>query len=134
MTTEIVLRTLALCVVLAGAETLHGIARTVIVAPRIGKAKALRLSILSGTALAFGICFLLVPGIGLSSTSAHLALGLVVALFMAGFDLAMGVLLLKRPLAKALQDFNPASGNLLIFGVVALAFIPLAIARLRGLV
>lgn len=134
MTADIFIRTLAICIVLAGAETLHGIARAFFVVPRIGKARALKLSIFSGTALAFGICYLLVPGIGLSSVFAHLVLGFVLALFMAGFDLALGMLLLKRPLTKVLADFNPATGNFLIFGVAALVFIPLAVAYLRGLI
>lgn len=134
MTSDIVIRTLALCVVLAGAETLHGVARTLFVVPRIGKARALKLSMVSGTALAFGICYLLVPGIGLSTAFAHLLLGLVLALFMASFDLAMGMLLLKRSLAKALNDFNPATGNFLVFGLAALVFIPAVVAYIRGLI
>ena len=131
--TDAMIRTLALCVVLAGAETLHGIARTVLVAPRIGKVKALRLSIFSGTALAFGICYLLVPGIGLRTLSAHFALGGILAFFMAVFDLALGMLLLRRSFARALEDFNPASGNLLLFGLAALVLIPPLVAALRGL-
>lgn len=133
MTLEIILRTLALCLALAGAETLHGIARTVFPVPRAGKARALKLSILSGTAIAFALCWILAPGIGLSSLSAHLALGFVLAAFMAGFDLALGMLLLKRPLRKALDDFNPATGNLLVFGLAALFIIPALVAGLRGL-
>ena len=133
MTLDILLRILALCLGLAGAETLHGIARTVFLVPRVGKARALKLSILSGTAIAFGLCWVFVPGIGLSTLSAHLALGFVLAAFMAGFDLALGILLLKRPFRKALDDFNLATGNLLVFGLAALFIIPALVAGLRGL-
>lgn len=133
MSSDVVLRTVALCVVLAGAETLHGIARTILVVPRIGKERALRLSIVTGTVLAFAICDLLVPGVGLTSVPAHLLLGIVLALFMAAFDLAMGKLVLRRTWSKALQDFDPRSGNLLLFGLMALALIPTMVARLRGL-
>lgn len=133
MTMETILRTLALCLALAGAETLHGIARTVFLVPRVGKARALKLSILSGTAIAFGLCWVFVPGMGLSTLSGHLALGFVLAAFMAGFDLALGMLLLKRPLRKALEDFSPATGNLLVFGLAALITIPVLVAHIRGL-
>ena len=44
MTLDLALRILSLCVALAGVETLHGIARTVLVAPRIGKAPATKLT------------------------------------------------------------------------------------------
>lgn len=134
MTLEITIRTLVLCIALAGAETLHGIARTLFLVPRIGKALALKFSIISGTAIAFGLCWLLVPGMGLSFLSAHLALGFVLAVFMAGFDLAMGVLLLKRPLGKALEDFNPATGNFLVFGLAALIIIPAMVAFILELI
>lgn len=48
MTSDAVLRVVSLCVVLAGAETLHGIARTVLVIPR------------TGNYLRFGLAFLIV--------------------------------------------------------------------------
>lgn len=131
--TDILIRVVSLCVVLAGAETLHGIARTVLVVPRLGKALALRLSIVSGTLLAFTICWLLVPGIGLRGWGPHLALGAVLAGFMASFDLLLGKFLLRRSWAKAFSDFDPRSGNLLVFGLAALVTVPAVVAWLRGL-
>lgn len=126
-----VVRVLALCVVLAGVETLHGIARTVLLAPRVGKALAIKLSVVSGTLLAFGVCFLLVPGIGLAGVGPHLFLGLVLAAFMAGFDIALGKLVLRFTWSRVLEDFNPASGNYLSLGLVALAFMPALVWWLR---
>lgn len=132
MTSDTVVRVLALCVVLAGVETLHGIARTVLLVPRLGKQRALKLGIVSGSLLAFGVCWLLVPGLGLTTMAQHLAVGAVLALFMAGFDLAMGKLLLRRTWKKALDDFNPASGNLLLFGLALLVVFPALVALLRA--
>lgn len=132
MTTDTIIRALALCVVLAGTETLHGIARTVLLAPRVGKELAIKLSIVSGSLLAFVVCYLLVPGVGLTTFGEHLVLGLCLAGFMAGFDLAMGMLLLRRSWRKALQDFNPATGNLLIFGLALLILFPALVAHLRA--
>ncbi|WP_298827317.1 hypothetical protein [uncultured Piscinibacter sp.] len=132
MSTDTVIRVLSLCVVLAGTETLHGIARTVLLVPRVGKALALKLSIVSGSLLAFAVCYLLVPGIGLATIEEHLLLGLCLALFMAAFDLAMGRLLLRRSWSKALQDFNPATGNLLVVGLGLLVLFPALVALLRA--
>lgn len=132
MHADAIIRAVALCVVLAGAETLHGIARTVWVVPRIGKARALRWSIVSGSLLAFGICFLLVPGIGLIGAGPHLALGLVLAAWMASFDIALGRLLLRKPWHKIWPDFQPGTGNLLIFGLLFLAATPLLVWLLRA--
>ncbi|MCB2017067.1 MAG: hypothetical protein KDF54_06095 [Hydrogenophaga sp.] len=126
------LRILSLCIVLAGVETLHGIARTVLLAPRIGKAAAIKLSVVSGTVLAFGVCYWLVPGIGLQGFEQHLALGLVLAGFMASFDIAFGKLVMRLKWARIWQDFNPASGNFLSLGLIALCGIPSLVWWLSG--
>lgn len=124
MGSDTLLRIVALCVLLAGAETLHGIFRTVVVTPRLGKERAIKLSALTGTLLAFAICWVWVPGIDLQSGATHLALGVGVAAFMAGFDIAIGRWLMRKSWAKIWPDFNPATGNYLIFGLLALCFIP----------
>jgi len=113
--------------VLAGAETLHGIARTTLVIPRIGKERAIKFSALTGTLLALVICWLLVPGINLQSAEGHLLLGVVLAGFMAGFDIAIGRWLMHRSWAKIWPDFNPNTGNYLLYGLLALCFIPVAV-------
>lgn len=126
------IRILALCVALAGAETLHGIARTKFLNPLLGKERAVKVSVVSGCPLAFFVCFLLVPGIALKSYEGHLVLGATLAAFMAAFDAALGRYLLKRSWIKVAQDFNPFSGNYLLFGLCALLAIPSLIFYLRG--
>lgn len=127
MSSDTILRIAALCVVLAGAETLHGIARTTLVIPRIGKERAIKLSALTGTLLALAICWVLVPGINLQSAGAHLLLGLLLSGFMASFDIAIGKWLMRKSWAKIWPDFNPKTGNYLVYGLLALCFIPLVV-------
>lgn len=122
----------ALCLLLAGAETLHGIARTVWLAPRVGKARAVQLSVVSGTLLALLLCYFYVPGIGAQGAVGHGLLGLGQAAFMAAFDVAMGRLVMRMPWPRIGRDFNPASGNYLSFGLAALSLIPCAVWWLRG--
>jgi hypothetical protein len=52
------LRLASLCLLLASAETLHGIARNVWLAPRVGKALATKLRVVSGSLLALGLLVL----------------------------------------------------------------------------
>lgn len=125
-------RIVMLCAALAGAETLHGIARTVLLVPRLGEARAVRLSIVSGALLAFGVCALLVPGIGLQGLGPHLALGLGLAVFMATFDIAVGRFALRLSWPRIRRDFNPASGNYLSVGLALLVFMPALVWWLRG--
>lgn len=130
--TDAVIRIAALCIVLAGAETLHGIARTVLVIPRIGKDRAIRWSALTGSLLAFAICLWLVPPIGLRGAPAHLALGVFLAAFMAAFDLAIGRLLMRKAWHKLWPDFDPRTGNYLSLGLGFLVLVPWLVAGLRG--
>lgn len=132
MSSETLIRIGALCIVLACAETLHGIARIKLIIPRIGKEQAIKLSAVTGTLLAFAICMVLVPDIGLQSTRAHLILGLSLAAFMAGFDIAVGKWLMRKSWAKIWPDFNPGTGNYLLYGLLALSLIPLAVWHMRG--
>jgi hypothetical protein len=120
---------LSLCLALAATETLHGIARAAWLVPRIGKKKALKVGIVTGSLLALAVCYLLVPRMGITDTMPLLGVGLVAALFMSLFDMALAALVLKRPLVRLFDDFNPATGNYLLFGVVALVFFPLLVMR-----
>jgi hypothetical protein len=132
VTAETLVRVVSLCVVLAGAETLHGIARTVLVVPRLGKERALKLSALTGSVLAFLICLWLVPSMGLRGVTPHFLLGLTLGAFMAAFDLAIGRFVMRKPWAKLWPDFDPRTGNYLLFGLAALLVIPLLVGWLEG--
>ncbi|MGM9515961.1 hypothetical protein ACS5PK_17055 [Roseateles sp. DB2] len=127
MSWDALLRMASLCVLLACAETLHGIARTTLVVPRLGKGRAIKLSALTGTLLAFCICWLRVPGIGLQTAGEHLALGLGLAAFMAVFDMAIGRWVMRKSWAKLWPDFDPRTGNYLLFGLLGLCVIPLLV-------
>ena len=126
------LRLASLCLLLASAETLHGIARNVWLAPRVGKALATKLSVVSGSLLALGLCYLLVPGIGAVGLAGHLLLGVVLAAFMAAFDVFIGRVVMRFKWPRIWQDFNPASGNYLSLGLLVLALAPSAVWWLRG--
>lgn len=124
MTTEALIRVVSLCVLLACAETLHGIARTVLVVPRIGKDRAIKLSALTGSVLAFLICYAFVPAIGLEGPAQHVGLGLLLATFMALFDVGMGLLVMRKSWHKVVKDFDPRTGNYLVLGLAFLVWAP----------
>jgi hypothetical protein len=97
--------------------------------PRLGKDRARRLSVFTGTALAYAIGTALVPRVGLVGDGPHLALGLGLAAFMAAFDLSLVRWVMRRPWRQAVQDLNPASGNWLLFGLMALTAMPWVVSR-----
>lgn len=127
---SLALNIMALCVTLAGVETLHGILRNGLVAPKIGTKRAKRLSLISGTLLLFIVCYLWVPRLGLSHPGALLALGLLLAVFMALFDILLGRYVIKLRWRVILKDFDPRQGNYLLLGLLVLVFIPLLVMAL----
>ncbi len=131
MMNDLILRVLSLCLLLASAETLHGIFRAAVLVPRIGKKRALKVSIVSGSLLAFTVCWFVVPGMGIRGDGPLLGLGVTIALFMASFDVILGKLVLKRPWRKAFDDFDPRTGNYLLFGVLLLVTFPWVVMALR---
>jgi hypothetical protein len=93
--------------------------------------RALKLSALTGTLLAFLICLAVVAGIGLASLTQHAALGVVLAVFMACFEIAAGRCFMRRKWVKIWSDFAPRTGNYLLFGLVALALVPMVVFWMR---
>jgi hypothetical protein len=122
---ELTLRILSLCLALATVEMLHGIARQKYLAPKLGKERALKLSIVTGSLLAFAVCSLLVPQTGLFRRPELLGLGAGLAAFMAAFDIVVARFLMRRPWSKIVPDFDPRTGNYLLFGLLFLVFAPL---------
>lgn len=131
MTAELALRVLSLCLLLAAAETLHGIFRAAVLVPRIGRKAALKVAIVTGSLLAFALCWWQVPAMGVIAALPLLGIGVALALFMAAFDLLLGHWLLRRPWSRAFTDFNPASGNYLLPGLLLLALFPWLVVRLQ---
>lgn len=128
------IKILCLCFMLAGVETLHGIARTLLIAPKIGNKRAKQYSIISGTLLAFAVCYIMVPWLNIHVGYQLIFIGLVLALFMALFDITLARFVVKLKWGSVINDFNPAKGNYLIFGLILLIMIPYAVMKLKGTV
>lgn len=78
-------------VVIAFAETLHGILRVKMLNRRLGNRRARRLGVLTGSILILIIGWLSVPWIGLSSTEESLIVGGIWLAMMLGFDILFGM-------------------------------------------
>lgn len=128
---RLVIELIALGFTLAGAETLHGIFRNAVVAPRLGTKKAKQLSLISGTLILFVICYFWIPNLGIDSTGVLLAVGLFLSVFMGLFDIVLGRYLMKMRWKIVLRDFDLRQGNYLLVGLLILSGIPLMVMKLR---
>jgi hypothetical protein len=127
------IKVLCLCLILAGVETLHGIARTVLVVPKIGNKRARQYSVISGTLLAFAVCYVMIPWLDVHDGCLLIVIGLILAMFMALFDIVLARFVIKMKWRSIINDFNPAKGNYLILGLSFLVLIPYAVMKLKGL-
>ena len=128
------IKILCLCLMLAGVETLHGIARNVFAAPKIGNKRAKQYSVISGTLLAFAVCYIMIPLLDIVIEYQLILIGLVLAVFMAAFDIILARFVVQLKWELIINDFNPAKGNYLIFGLILLVMIPYAVMKLKSFV
>jgi hypothetical protein len=119
--------------VIAAAETVHGILRVKLLNPRFGDRRARRFSVFSGTAIILLIGWFAVPWIGPSTPEECLLVGSLWLGLMVVFDVGIGRLYFRLSWSRIAADFDVRQGGLLGFGMAALFFTPLAVVKLRGL-
>jgi hypothetical protein len=123
---------LLLCVLLASAETLQGIVRAAVLVPRLGKKTALKISAITGSLLALLLCAWMIPKTSLNSAAGLLLAGVILAAFMALFDVLIGRWVMKLNWEKIGRDFNPANGNYLSIALLLLITYPWVVMQILG--
>lgn len=124
-------RAIAIWLVVIAAEIGHGIARTCVLAPRLGDGRARQIGVFSGALLNLGIACLTVRWIGATTRGALVGVGLVWTVLTVIFELAFGRWVARVSWERLRADYDLAHGGLLPIGLAALAGTPLVAARLR---
>lgn len=127
------LKSLLVWLLIAVAETLHGILRVKFLNPRVGDRRARQVGVLTGTIIILLIGWLAVPWINPKTWQESFSVGLIWLGAMLTFDVSFGRLYLRLPWKRIWSDFDMSQGGLLGFGMVALAVTPWVVGRLRGL-
>ncbi len=120
-------------VLIAIAETLHGIARVAILNRRIGDRRARQISVLTGSAIVLMIAWVSIPWIGVATVRQCLEIGLLWLSLMLAFDLGLGRLYFRLPWKRLLSDFDPRRCGFLGFGMFVSFLAPLIVARSRSM-
>jgi hypothetical protein len=116
-----------------GVEVMHGILRTVLLAPRVADFRARHISVFTGSLLILCIAYLFVGWISAQKTSSLISVGLVWLGLTLIFELGAGHYLPGRTWQDLASDYNILHGELLPVGLAVLTFSPLLAARWRGL-
>jgi uncharacterized membrane protein YgdD (TMEM256/DUF423 family) len=127
------LRALLVCVLIALAETLHGLLRVRLLNRRVGDHRARQLSVGTASLIILGIAWLTLPWIAPRTPPDALAVGALWLVGMLAFEFSLGRLVFHLPWRRILADFDLRRGGLLGFGMLVLFFAPWLVGRWRGL-
>ncbi len=117
-------------VLVALAETLHGVLRALLVMPVVGELASRQIGVFSGSALILFIAWLVIRWIGAVRRAELLAVGGVWFGLMLGFEVGFARVL-GYSWERILSDYKPTEGGLMLFGMGVILVAPLLAARWR---
>lgn len=126
-------RALLVWLVIIVAESVHGTLRTLYLAPAIGDFPARRVGVFIGTALIFLIALAFTRWIGAQTRQQLLGIGLLWVVLTVMFEFGLGRGVFHYDWSRMLSDYDLSRGGLMGFGLLAMFFIPVLAARVRGL-
>ena len=126
-------RALAVWLVIAVAEVLHGILRVALLNRRVGDRRARQIGVFSGSALILLIAWLTAPWLRMATVVDALTIGLLWLGLMLGLEVAFGRLVFRASWRRLAADFDFRQGGLLSLGMLVLLLAPLLAAKGRGL-
>jgi hypothetical protein len=113
------------------AETLHGIARGILLAPVLGDLRARQWGVPVGCLIILAVACLTTRWMGAPTRAAQLRVGIFWAALTLLFEAILG-----RALGlgwdRILSDYNPARGGWMMAGIAFMAVAPLLAAKLRN--
>lgn len=127
------LRAIAVWLLIAAAETLHGIARTLWLVPIVGDHAARQIGVVTGSLLIFAITWFAIHWLRLRGRRELIATGALWVVLMLAFEIVLGRAVFGFGWDRIGAEFDPSRGGLMLFGFAALLLMPLVAARLRGL-
>ncbi len=127
--TPILTRGLFVWIIIMAVETIHGIARTMLVEPVIGSLRARQVSVFSGSILILGMTFVFVRWLKGMRVSDYVLVGIVWVLLTVGFEVGIGRLVMGLSWDRIGSDFNVMTGGLMPLGLLVMLFAPLAMAK-----
>jgi hypothetical protein len=124
------LRALAVWVGIMAAETVHGIARVVWLAPAIGDFHARQASVLTASVVIFAVVLATIQWIDAGSERTLLNIGAAWMALTVAFELMLGRAM-GLSWTRIMEDYNLIQGGLMPLGLLFLSFAPWLAMRVR---
>lgn len=130
----IFIRAFIIWVLIICAETIHGILRTLLLAPITGDFRARQIAVFTGSLIIFTITYFSIRWINAVSKVQLFTIGLFWLILTVSFEIALGRFILNFNWERILSDYDLAKGGLLSIGLVFMIFSPFLAAKLRRLI
>ncbi|MCG3163791.1 MAG: hypothetical protein JMDDDDMK_05242 [Acidobacteria bacterium] len=125
------LRGVIIWIVIMFAESLHGVARVILLEPRVGDFKARQIGVFTGAAVILIVTALSVRWIRAKSVSQLLGVGLLWLALTLGFEIGIGRFVAGYSWERIASDYNILEGGLLPIGLLVLTLAPVSAAKAR---
>jgi hypothetical protein len=125
-------RALVVWLGIIAAETVHGVLREALLAPRVGGFRARQIAVFTGMAIILAVVTLTRRFLRLPDDRARLRVGLAWVVLTVAFEVALGRLVIGASWARIAEDYDLRHGGLMGLGLVVLALSPAIAARLRA--
>ena len=112
------------------AETFHGRARELYIAPVLGDQHARQLGVLVGSVIVLAIAWICAGWLGAHSRPAQLRVGAFWAALTVIFEIALG-LAIGASWGRILSDYDPARGGFMIAGLAVMFIAPMLAMKWR---
>jgi len=129
-TSHVLARGFVVWLLIIVAETIHGIARTLLLEPLIGDFRARQVSIFTGAAMIVVITFVFVRWIKGSGALDFILIGTMWVILTVGFEILLGRLMLDISWERIASDYNLFQGGLMLLGLVVMLLVPITMAKL----
>jgi len=124
------LRAIAVWVLLMSAEIVHGVARTLFLAPAVGDFRARQLAVVSGSLLMLAITCLTIRWLRPRATQSVLAIGVMWVVLTLAFEIGLGRLA-GYSWNRIGSDYDLLHGGLMPLGLGVMAMAPWLASRFR---
>ena len=118
-----------LCIIIV--ETLHGIARTMFLAPALGDFQARQVAVFTGSFLILVVAISLIRWIRPTDAGQAVRVGMLWLVLTLVFEIAFGRYIVRASWARIASDYNLLRGGLLPLGLLVLTAAPLIAAKVR---
>jgi hypothetical protein len=127
------LRAVLVWMLLAMAETIHGILRVRLLNPRVGDHRARQIAVGTASLIILGIAALTMPWIAPASRGDAFTVGALWLAAMLAFEFSLGRFVFHMKWDRIFADFDPRRGGLLGLGMLVLFLAPYLLARAHHL-